>query len=321
MKKIIVTLLLVFPFSVSAQFVDKLISDMGSNEAILMNAPDTDWAQHGYLDMGYSPRGDATPSYWANAQGSQFTDAEEWSAILPWFHIWPVSGNSSNARVQVSDIRVQMLIDGQWQLINLPDGQWAQLEPWDLIGDKDSVDQRNEGSGAYSYFLNNTGPVHGGLGKFDMYSLGIEPWKIRGVAISAKAQIIEGSGNFLFEIGGDYYPSVSVGVDDYVLGWGPAIGGSKFTVINGETCVYMTTIDPPGAGDTSEFVQNGGKIALTHSELANNPPVDYCGVTTDPDLDPGTDPVDGDAFLKADMINILQNLIDSLNQSIADLSQ
>lgn len=277
-SKFLIIVLFVFSGNVFADFVDELIDNMGKNEAVLMNAPNTDWAQHGYLDMGFAARGDATPSYWANAQGSRFTSSEPWTAIVPWFHIWPVEGNSGTSRVKVSNINVQMLIDGNWQIINMPTGQWGQLEPWNLIGGKGGIDQRNEGGGAFSYVIDNSGPLHGGLGKFDLNDLGVDPTKIQGVAISAVAEIIEGNGNLLFEIGGDYYPNIGVSVErDYELGWGPAIGGSKFGIINGKRCLYMTTIDPPGVGDMSKFERNGGKVALTHDELRANPPQDLCG--------------------------------------------
>lgn len=279
MNKIIFVLLFVFSGNVFAGFVDELIDNMGTNEATLMNAPNTDWSQHGYLDMGFAARGDATPSYWADAQGSRFTSSEPWSAVLPWFHIWPVEGNSGQSRVKVSNIKVQMLINDEWRIIDMPVNQWAQLEPWNLIGGKGGIEQRDEGGGAFSYLIDNSGPLHGGLGKYDLYDLGIDPAQIKGVAISAEAEIIEGDGVLLFEVGGDYYPNTGVSVErDYELGWGPAIGGSKFGIIDGKRCLYMTTIDPPGVGDTSEYERNGGKVALTHDELRANPPKDLCNL-------------------------------------------
>lgn len=276
MKKIIILLLFVFPCVAYADFVDQLINDMGNNDAKLMNAPNTDWSKHGYLDMGFPARGDATPESWAKAQGSKYTNSASWNAVLPWFQIWPVEGNSGNSRVKVSDIRVQMLIGNKWQVIDMPDNQWAQLEPWSLIGGKGGVQQRDEGNGSFSYLVNNSGPIHGGLGKFDMKELGVDPTKIQGVAISANAEIIEGDGVILFEIGGDYYPNTGVQVEDYKLQWGPAIGGSKFAMIDGKRCLYMTTINPPGQGDSSKFAKSGGKTALTHEELRANPPHNFC---------------------------------------------
>lgn len=269
-------------FTAKADYVSELIDNMGQNEATLMNAPNTDWAKHGYLDMGFSTRGDATPSYWANAQGSRFTSSEPWTAILPWFHLWPAEGNSGVSRAKVGNIKVQVLIDGQWRTLNLNDNQWAQLEPWTLIGGKGGVNKRDEGNGYFSYEIDNSGPVHGGLGKFDLWDLGVNPAKISGVAISAEAEVIEGDGVILFEIGGDYYPNTSVSVErDYELGWGPAIGGSKFAIIDGVKCLTMVTIDPPGVGDKSKFEKAGGKVALTHDELRNNPPKNLCSNADD----------------------------------------
>lgn len=283
MRSLLIVVLLGLSTLAQAGFVDKLINDMGKNDAKLMNAPNTDWSKHGYLDMGFAARGDATPSYWAKKQGARFTSSSPWRAILPWFQIWPVEGNSEESRVQVSDIKVQLLINDEWQLLNLPTGQWSQLEPWTLIGGKKGVDQREEREGVYSYLVTNSGPIHGGLGKFDLWSLGVNPSQIEGVAISAIAEIIEGEGNVLFEIGGDYYPNTNVSVErDFKLGWGPAIGGSKFTRIEGKTCVYMTTISPPGVGDTSKFERNGGKVALTHAELRANPPRNFCPEEVEP---------------------------------------
>lgn len=340
MRNIIFALILCFtPLIASAQLVDKLIADMGSNDATLMNAPSTEWAQRGYLDMGFAARGDATPLYWANEQGGSFVSSDPWTAILPWFHIWPIEGNTSSARVQVWDIRLQVLINGTWQLIDYPKSQWAQLEPWNLIGDKEPIDQVNEGNGIYTYWMANEGPIHGGLGKHALSDFGINPADIKGVSISAKAEIVEGSADVLFEIGGDYYPYTWVSVeDDFVLGYGPAIGGSKFTRIQGTTCVNMTTISPPALGDASVYSQAGGKQSLTHAELAANPPEDFCGVEDTGEGDTGTgdtggcdcggDTGDGDTgsdtsnlVEKSEMVNILQGVVNTLQQSISNLSQ
>lgn len=293
LNKIVIIIVVLFVFSVNAfaGFVDELIDNMGQNEATLMNAPNTDWSKHGYLDMGFAARGDATPISWANAQGRRFTSSSPWTAIIPWFQVWPVEGNSGESRVKVSNIKVQMLINDEWHIIDMPTNQWAQLEPWNLIGGKRGIRQRDEGGGAFSYRIDNSGPVHGGLGKFDLYDLGVDPTKIQGVAISAVAEIIEGDGVILFEVGGDYYPNTGVQVDDYELGWGPAIGGSKFAIIEDKRCLYMTTIDPPGLGDSSRYARNGGKVALTHAELMENPPQNLCGFEDGYDDNSGGGPV------------------------------
>ncbi len=256
----------------SADFVDTLIEDMGENEATLMNAPDTGWSKRAYLDMGFAARGDATPSMWADAQGGQYTSSEPWRTILPWFQIWPVEGNSGVSTVQVSNIQVQMLIGGTWETLELEPEQWGQLEPWNLIGGKGEVQQTEVEEGVYQYVIDNSGPVHGGLGRHELSALGIDPTAIEGVAISAVAEIVDGDGEILFEIGGDYHPNMEVQVEDFALQWGPAVGGSKFGIIDGARCIYMTTIDPPGADDSAY----SGKRALTHDELRANPPEDLC---------------------------------------------
>lgn len=264
-------------------------NDMGFNEAELLNPPiGPSWTKSAFIVMGNAARGDASP-YWWTPDNFEFKSSKSWNAITPWFVLFAgVNHAATNTRVKISNIGLFILEKSKksWKKINtnVKSPTWA--GNWDFnasIKNISSAAPRTELDGGISYKLNDAlNAIHGGMMKFEINGEDIDAVFARlttqlilddplGPDDRSKAQL-------LMSVGVDYYPSLSVGVADYVpMNYNPGVGGSRFGLVKEISRThYFATIDTVSTNNkSSDYLKSGASITIPLSDFESNlPPCD-----------------------------------------------
>jgi len=273
----------------SEEFLKDIQNDMGNNEAPLLNAPvSSGWAQKAFIGMGSAPRGDATPTWW-QPSNLDFKSSKGWSALVPWFVIYPGVGNAAtNVRVKVFGITLYILdkTTNEWVKIDTGVGSptWGSNFDFILINSQGAANKRTEPDGSISFKLSaESYPIHGGFNKMDLSKF-INPLNISALFMHVTTQLVlddplgvddRASAKILINIGADYYPTATTGVSDFSpMLYVPAVGGSRFGLIKSTPRNhYFATIDPPGSTNPdTPYVLGGGKVAISATDFAANMP-------------------------------------------------
>lgn len=276
-----------------AAVIDDIKADMGLNEAPLMKiTSNAAWAKSAIIKMGTAPRGDATPNWWKPAN-PELKSAEPWTAIVPWFVIYPGAGHTAtNVRVKVYGINIFILqkSTNKWKRIDTGDGKpgWSANYGFNMGTKVSLATPRVEPDEQLSYKLNKEfNPVHGAQAGYDLSANGIYPADIGAVFVYAKTQLIpdnpdgvddRAAARILFSIGADYYPTVKTSLADLApMKSYPGIGGSRYGLVKTEPRThYFSTIDPPGplSRKLSDYTSAGNPVALPVKLFeANMPPL------------------------------------------------
>ena len=288
---IMIVVLLLMSGSALSAAIDDIKADMqGNNEAPLLNAPvGPIWAVKAYVGMGGAPRGDATPPAWVT-DNPVYKSSLPWSAITPWFVIYPgVANAAKNVRIKVYGLVVHILekSTNKWVRIDSGPGTalWAANFDFNLITWKSDAAVRMESDGNPSYKLTaESYPIHGGFTRQDITKYIADPSDIAAVFVHLKTQLIldnptgaddRASAQILVNVGADYYPSITTKVSDLSpMQYVPAVGGSRFGLVKTvPRSHYMATIDPPGTvNKKSAYALSGGMITIPDMQFEENMP-------------------------------------------------
>jgi len=267
-------------------FINDIKSDMGLNEAELLNPPvGPSWTKSAFIVMGNAARGDATP-YWWTPDNLEFKSSKIWNAITPWFVLFAGNNHTAtNTRVKISNIGLFILEKStkSWKKVNtnIANPTWA--GNWDFnasIKNVGPATPRTEFDGGISYKLNDAfNAIHGGMMKFEINGEDIDAVFARlttqlvlddpmGPDDRSKAQL-------LMSVGVDYYSSMNVKVADYApMNYNPGVGGSRFGLVNENSRAhYFATIDVVSTNvKSSDYLKSGASITMPLLDFESNPP-------------------------------------------------